>query len=378
MSNYNKKNIVIIGAGIIGATLAYFLSKRTSNITVLDSNNPGSGASDHSFAWINSFGKEPWSYHDLNHRSLNLWHRFSAELGRDLDLHWGGALNWVNTDSGAKTLQQKVIKLQKWGYPARLISREEIHDLEPGLIPGEITAAAYSEGDGKVLPIKVVEAALLKAKQAGAEIYSSHKVIALNHSVSSTGEIVVNSVQTEQKEFPCDVVVLAGGTETSHLASMINLSIPQQESPGVVIWTSPQPQLLKTVSVMYMPSTSVDKPGIHVRQDSDGRLMIGEGTQEHMAENDSQEHADELLVRTAEFLPPLKDAQALPVIVGYRPMPADGLPVIGFSERVTNCYVTLMHSGVTLAPLVGSLGATEIMEEIEVDLFKPYRLERFQ
>ena len=75
--------------------------------------------------------------------------------------------------------------------------------------------------------------------------------------------------------------------------------------------------------------------------------------------------------------PPLPEAQAIPVPVGYRPMPLDGLPVLGFTQTVPNVYIAVMHSGVTLAPLVGELSAIEIVEGTTVDLLSPYRLERF-
>jgi glycine/D-amino acid oxidase-like deaminating enzyme len=105
--------------------------------------------------------------------------------------------------------------------------------------------------------------------------------------------------------------------------------------------------------------------------------MIGEGSQERMASDDSQEHTAELLLRAKQYLPALTGARAIPVSVGYRPMPLDGYPVIGFSQAVPNVYLAVMHSGVTLAPLVGELGAIEIVDGVNVALLAPYRLERF-
>ena len=69
--------------------------------------------------------------------------------------------------------------------------------------------------------------------------------------------------------------------------------------------------------------------------------------------------------------------KAIPTPVGYRPMPLDGFPVIGFTKAVPNLYITLMHSGVTLAPLVGEMATLEIVDDVHVDWFVPYRPERF-
>lgn len=105
--------------------------------------------------------------------------------------------------------------------------------------------------------------------------------------------------------------------------------------------------------------------------------MIGEGTQESLARDDSQGHADELLARATAYVPALTGARGYPIPVGYRPMPVDELPIFGFNQPVPNLYITLTHSGVTLAPLIGELSTTEILGGAQVNFLTRYRLERF-
>jgi glycine/D-amino acid oxidase-like deaminating enzyme len=131
------------------------------------------------------------------------------------------------------------------------------------------------------------------------------------------------------------------------------------------------------VSVLHTPPLDAKRPEIHLRQLADGTLMIGEGTQESLSRNDSQAHANDLLARATHYLPALAGARAIPVPVGYRPMPRDGFPVLGFAEAVPNLYIALMHSGVTLAPLVGELASMEIVDGARVELLNAYPLERF-
>ena len=64
--------------------------------------------------------------------------------------------------------------------------------------------------------------------------------------------------------------------------------------------------------------------------------------------------------------------------LGLRPLPKDGQPIIGFPRGRRDVYLTVMHSGITLGPLVGRLAATEILDGVEVDPLAPYRLERFR
>ena len=163
-SDAKKLRIIVVGAGIVGASMAYHLSRRKDvAVTVLERDELCAGASGHSFAWLNSFGKDPVSYHHFNRRSMDIWDRFARRLGMDLDLHWGGELRWESTPERAGALQQRIKQLQAWGYPIRIISSDELRELEPGLSPGPVTTASFSEIDGRVDPLKVIEACLQRA-----------------------------------------------------------------------------------------------------------------------------------------------------------------------------------------------------------------------
>ena len=145
-----------------------------------------------------------------------------------------------------------------------------------------------------------------------------------------------------------------------------------------MIRTNPMPPLLHNVPVVYAPPLGDGRREIHLRQCADGRLMIGEGDQESLAEDDTQAHADDLLARASRYLPGLTGAQAVPVPVGWRPMPLDGYPVIGFASEAPNLYVALTHSGATLAPALSELAAQEICDGTPADaVLGPYRPQRF-
>ena len=378
MNDGVKIHVVVVGAGIVGASIAYFLSRRNNvNVTILEKSKPGLGASGHSFAWLNSFGKDPVDYHNLNCRSMNMWHRFARGLERDIGLHCGGQLRWENTDEGARALRQRVKQLQVWGYACRLISATEMRQLEPGLLPGSVKTASLSQADGCVEPPKVIEACLEEACKHGAVVRTQAPVTGMSVENGSNTSRHIKVLETPCDEVDCDIVVLAGGVHTTKVAAMAGVHIPQQDSPGIVVRTTPCPPLLRNVSVIHAPRIDVDRQDVHLRQASDGTLMIGQGTQESLNRDDSQEHANELLARAKHYLPSIADASAVPVPVGYRPMPIDGFPVLGFAPSVPNLYIALMHSGVTLAPLVGELATLEIVDGVRVEALNPYRPERF-
>ena len=303
-----------------------------------------------------------------------MWDRFALQLGGDIGLRWVGKLSWESTPKGAKELEERVHQLQSWGYPARLINEMELCALEPGLSPRRVTAAEFSPIEGHVEPQRVVESCVQRLTEEGGLIQTGATVNSLS---LSPGDNRVRSVGTSQGRLPCDVLVLAAGVNTTALAALADVNIPQEESPGVVIRTDPRPPLLSSASVVYAPALDAGHSEIHLRQTSDGALMIGEGTQHSIRQDDSQAHANHLLAQAVNYWPALAGAKAIPVPVGYRLMPLDGYPVLGFAQAAPNIYIALTHSGVTLAPLIGELAAMEIVDGATVETLAGFRPERF-
>ena len=371
--------VAVIGSGILGGAIAWRLAQRVVRVALIDKGEPGHGASSHSFAWINAGAKEPIGYHILNRRSLEMWPRFAAGIGDHGDpdsvgLRWGGKVSWVSDPAAAEGLVARVRQLQSWGYPTRLIDAGELSRLEPALDVGPVAAAEYSPNEGQVEPQMVVDACLRRLREMGCEIHAATEVYGFERHDDGR----VHGLATASGSRDVDAVVIAAGTATTRLAALAGVNVPQAESPGVVIRTNPLPPLLHNVPVVYAPPLGDGRREIHLRQCADGRLMIGEGDQESLAEDDTQAHADDLLARACRYLPGLAGAQAVPVPVGWRPMPLDGYPVMGFASDAPNLYVALTHSGVTLAPALSQLAVQEICDGTPADaVLGAYRPQRF-
>ena len=182
--NKPSRHVVVVGAGILGACIAWCISERGFPVTLIDKSDPGSGASSHSFAMINADAKYPLHYHNLNRRSQDMWTRFAAELARDgdgasLGLRWGGKLAWVSDADAAVRLEAHVRQMQSWGYPMRLLSESELSDMEPGLKVGSVAAAAYSENEGQVEPQLVIEACLHRLAERNCDVCRNTEVTGL-------------------------------------------------------------------------------------------------------------------------------------------------------------------------------------------------------
>ena len=308
-----------------------------------------------------------------------MWDSFAAAIADDGDsasvgLRWGGKVSWEIDSKGAERLISEVRQLQAWGYPTRMIDSSELSQLVPSLEPGSVLAAEYSDNEAQVEPQMIVDACLRRLSEQGASILAETEVIGLGR--ADDGRVF--AVETTSGDIECDTVVLAAGTAVTQLAALAGVHVPQEESPGVVIRTNPLPPLLENVPVVYAPAMEDGRQEIHIRQCADGRMMIGEGSQESLAEDDSQAHADDLLDRAKKVMPRLANAVAMPVPVGWRPMPLDGYPIFGFAREAPNLYIALTHSGVTLAPVLSQLAMLEICDGAVVDsVLRPYRPGRF-
>src|SRR5580704_3605882 len=106
---------LVIGAGVLGASTAFRLAAAGLSVTILEAGRVGAGTSGMSFAWINSNGKPPRPYHDLNVAGLRAHFALRDEFPATPWLHEGGSLEIVHAADAAKQ-QAKISRLRDWGY----------------------------------------------------------------------------------------------------------------------------------------------------------------------------------------------------------------------------------------------------------------------
>lgn len=368
-------HVVIVGAGIVGASIAFQLARRGAALTILDAGRPGRAVSSASMAWLNAADKKPRPYAELSRRSLDSWDRLAAQLGGDVGLTWGGELRWASTEKGAEALAARTRAHQAAGYPIRLIDPRELERLEPALTPGEVTAVSFAEVEGHVDAVRVVDTSLAWASEHGARVRDHTPVGGLRLTPAGDGRRRVEAVDAGGEQIPCDFVVLAAGLGAPELAAQAGLELPLKNSFGAVVVTEPMPRLFQHAAVVQT-ARDLDVR-VSLRQLSDGAVMLhGLGTGEGSLGSTEAELA-QVRETAARFVPSLQGARVAEVRRDGRPVPRDGMPVLGFARAVPNLYLAVMHNAISLAPVVGELAAIEILDGVEVDLLAPYRIERF-
>ncbi len=137
--------VAVVGAGIVGASVAFWLSQRGARVWLLDRSRPASGTTASSFAWINANSKTPRDYFGLNRAGMEEHLRLRDELpGGAPWLRAGGNLVWVG-DEERDGLDRRVERLRSWGYTAEWWRASRVNEvLEPRLkFPSPDTPVAF-------------------------------------------------------------------------------------------------------------------------------------------------------------------------------------------------------------------------------------------
>jgi len=356
------RRVVVAGGGIIGANIAYQLVTRGAEVTLVERAQPGAGATANSFAWINA-KKRPRDYFNLSRMGLQAWRQLDREFSGTLPLVWGGSVEWRADDTRGAELRAQIRDFRQWGYGVREIDAAGLRALEPRLVPGPLVAAAHWEDEAHIDPVGVTGMVVKKAQMNGARVEYPAEVTALE---LAGGRL--RAVRTTKGDIEADVLVVACGTDTPRVAAMAGVRVPLKDAPGVLVHVRPAPRLIDRVALAPMGN---------IKQKPDGRIVTGSDFASGGGDT-SREAGERHLQRMASVLPELGKATVEKMTRGFRPMPADGFPIVGFAPGRPDVYVAVMHSGVTLGPLVGRLAATEILDGVRVDSLAAYRLERFK
>jgi glycine/D-amino acid oxidase-like deaminating enzyme len=353
----SSPKIIVVGAGIIGASIAWHLARRGAAVTVV-AKAPGGEATPNSFAWINASWGNPEFYYRFRKHAMAEWKRLAGELP-DLPIGWCGGLCW---DLPREQLDAYAAQHGGWGYGIRSVDRQESAVIEPELINPPDFALHIAE-EGAIEPTAAANLILADAFRYGATFLRNVEATRL---LMENGRII--GLEMENGKLLADHVVLAAGAGTPELAASVGIDVPLETPPGLIVHSKPHRRMLNGLVVA---------PELHMRQTAEGRITAGSDFGGSDPSGDPQKVADALFSKVKASLRDTQDLEMDFFTIGYRPTPKDGFPIIGPAETAPGLYVAVMHSGVTLAPLVGLLAADEIFGEDRSSLLAPFRLSRF-
>jgi len=375
------RHYVVIGAGVLGASVAARLAGSGARVTLLEQDQPGRATSRWSFAWLNSNDKSPRPYHDLNHAGIRAW----ADLAPGLDgAAWYrpvGNIELATSPAARTELTARVRRLASWNYDARLVDPAEAAELEPSLRPPEPgTRAAWFPGEGYLLTEPLIARLVAQAANRGAEIRTGEqgRVVALDPRRPSRVRTAAGAGLAADEVICCagrwapKLAALAGGANTIPL---VPWDTPGATAPGLVVQVGPvspagPTRLVHTAEICLRPHPG----GLLHLEAPDAAVDL------HTPDPDLRRWAAELLRRAQQAVRGLDQARVVEYQVCVRPMPVDGQSIVGPLPGIHGLYVAVTHSGVTLAAHLSQLIAAELTVGTQpaqpVEL-APYRPSRF-
>ncbi len=372
----SSSDVVVIGAGVVGTAVAYFLTGRGIKVTVIDGNAIGSGASLHGTGMV---WKMVWN-HKIQYRfakeGRELLNEVVPQLHEQTDidtlLHTFDTLLAVFDDEDLKFLERDV-EVSDGDITLEWLSREELLKLEPRINPAVVRGAVLdssSQIDGYRLTLAQARAAELQGaefltrKATGLEIQNG-KVTG----VSYPGGLI-----------PCGAVVLAMGAWSGAAAEWLGFQVPVRPLKGETIRVRhPDP----FPHEIHRPSGGGAAPR------KDGLLSIGATGTNRFADTDDDlvrlefdaagtpEGRDFILNRSVYVIPDLERAEVVDHLAGPRPLSADGMPIIGPVPGLEGAYLATGHrnKGIHLAPITGKIiadfvvqGRAEVTTPLEIFL----------
>ena len=367
--------IVVIGAGIIGTMIAYELVKKGARVILIDKEIPASGASGNAFSWINAtYPKKPFSYNFLSQMGIEAYKNLEREF--QFDIKWSGSLEWFEELGQQEKLFAEIKAIKKYPRytPVSLISSVEAEFMEPKVFFGDENTIVHSETDGAIDTIQAIQMIHNEFERLGGESIFSCEFLKLNE---KNGRL--NSIDTTMGKFEVDHAVFACGIDTDKNLSIDTSSTP---TPGIILKSKPVENRFNKIIV---------GPGVHIHQQNDGSIVLGEQDGAPLSHFDrlkerpskfpnkefEELHTERIINTAKNFTTGLEDIVIEKVSIGWRPLPKDRIPIIGRFKKTKGVYVSMMHSGISLAAIVSKLVSEEILENKNIPILDDFRPSRF-
>lgn len=377
----DKADIVVIGGGVIGASIAYHLSKQKVKVVLLEKADPAGGSSGACGGTIFLQTKSPGIHLELALESAGLFVHLEEELGAGFEYKRNGGMIVIEHEEGLQAIEHHVEKQKKIGLDVSLLDRKQARELEPSLSE-TIVGAAFSPMDAQVNPMLLTFAFIKAAKNFGAEFFSHTRVTGFRKTFNR-----IISVKTDQGEIETETVVNAAGVHAAEIGAMVDLEIPITPRRGQLVVTEAAAPVISRclLSVQYIAAKfnaaqAQKGGGVSIEPTANGNLVIG-STREFVGFNKAVtlEGMHQIAKHVFRIVPCLKKLQCIRVFSGLRPYTPDGLPILGDVTGLDGFIMAAGHEGdgIALAPITGRIIADLIVDNQTAFPLNEYNLDRF-
>nr|WP_060817724.1 FAD-dependent oxidoreductase [Caballeronia sordidicola] len=367
MKTDSSNDVLVIGGGVSGMSVAYGLARAGKRVTVMDQGDDVFRATRGNFGlvWVQGKGAAKPEYARWSLSSAALWPEFAAELtqrsGVEVQLSQVGGMRMSFSESELTRWAGDMDRIRDSlgvDYPYERLSAAEVRARIPEVGP-EVAGAIFSPLDGHVSPLRLLRSLVQGFTNLGGKLTTGASVEAIDY---RAGEF---QVRTQKGLFSAGRIVLAAGLGNRTLAPMVGLHAPVEPVRGQILVTERMQPFLRY-------------PTLHVRQTGEGVIQIGD-SKEDVGFNDATT-VKELgrIARNAErYFPLLKTVNVVRAWGALRVMTSDGYPIYDVSEKCPGAYLVTCHSGITLAAHHAGAISDWICGATEPDGIQSFRANRF-
>jgi sarcosine oxidase subunit beta len=367
-------DIVILGAGVMGASIAFHLARRKpGNIVVLDKDHVGSGGSGRSSALVRMHYSYPPEV-QLAVASLHIFQHWREIVGEPGDFRKTGFVRIVHPNE-TERLKQNVEMQKKFGVHVELIDRHQLQELEPDWAVDEVELAAYEPDSGYGDGSGVASDFLSHARDHGVTYAPHTEATALR---VEGGQ--VRGVVTTQREIAAPVVIAATGPWTRPLLRQIGCDLPIEPEFHQVAILRNAPGMkgggracIDSVTATYFRSDAHDK---FLVGDFYGKRPVDP---DNFPQRASDESLEEIIERAARRVPKLENAEVMRGVTGVYDMTPDSRPVLGEIPGAKGLYVCAGFSGMgfKISPAIGLVMSELLLDgsgkTVDITPFRPHR-----
>ncbi|MEV0151259.1 MULTISPECIES: FAD-binding oxidoreductase [unclassified Nonomuraea] len=374
-------DLVVVGAGVVGAAGAYFASLAGLRVVVVERGPIAGGTSSAGEGNLLVSDKEAGPELDLALYSQRVWREDLAGHAGLWEFEAKGGLVVAGSEASVASLRELGAHQRRHGVEVRDVGRDELRDYEPHLSP-ELAGAAFYPQDAQVQPMLVVAHLLRLARGLGAEVRTRTEVTAFLRDGDR-----VTGVRTTGGDISAGAVLNAAGTWAGGLAGLAGVSLPVLPRRGFVLVTQPMPPRTirhKVYAAEYVGDVASSDAALQtspvVEGTDSGTILIG-ASRERVGfdRTPSVEAIAALAAKAIALFPMLREVRAMRTYLGFRPYCPDHLPVIGPDPRAPGLWHACGHegAGIGLSAGTGKLVAQALTGRgPDLDL-KPFAPDRF-
>lgn len=353
-------DVLVVGGGALGASVAVHLARLGSTVCMLDRDTDGfgQGTTPRSFGLVWAQSKQPDAYLELTLASIGYYPEFLRMLGDSCDYARPGGLVLLESEQQQAQLHELLRHQERsLGFHTEFLDERATRRLEPAISP-EVVGSTFSAFDGHLDPQKLHAAMRTRCAASGVRIVDDATVRGLRRVADRW------VAETSQGEFAARVFVNCAGAWAAQLAGLVGVELAVQAVRGQIVRSAPLPPLLS-------------HPTLDVRQGSDGRVWMGTvASYDDFGLDIRESDTRAILATAARQVPALSSVTVEHVWAGIRAMTTDGQPILDRMPELPESYVAVGHSGITLAPIIGHLMAEFIVSGRKPALMRAFTVDR--